>query len=357
MIRKSTTAILAVLLFVNVATADEPRREIRFADVPGYRTLKCDLHMHTVFSDGDLWPSNRVIEAWREGLDAISITDHFEVLPHRKDLPAKDFNRPYEIALDLAAARDILLVRGAELTRSTPPGHFNLLFLEDANLPVGPDLYPTVSAAAKQNAFIMWYHPGWQGEERGRWGEVQSNLLSRGQLHGIEICNGGEYYADAHREALERKLSMLGSSDMHDPSPFTTWTPEQHRTMTLVFAREKTLPSLREALDAGLTAVWCGNRMIGRQETLAPLYEVCVKVRPVHHRTKDACWMSVENRCELDIKLESTSGKGTILLPAGATTLVRLNAAATTQPSVTQYRATNFLVGPGRCLEVKLTAE
>ena len=44
---------------------------IEFPDVPGYLTLKCDLHMHTVFSDGSVWPNIRVQEALRDGLDAI----------------------------------------------------------------------------------------------------------------------------------------------------------------------------------------------------------------------------------------------------------------------------------------------
>lgn len=47
------------------------RNEIRIPDLKGYRTLKCDFHIHTVFSDGTVWPTVRVEEAYREGLDAI----------------------------------------------------------------------------------------------------------------------------------------------------------------------------------------------------------------------------------------------------------------------------------------------
>ncbi|HBG87129.1 MAG TPA: hypothetical protein DEG09_08890 [Marinilabiliaceae bacterium] len=50
---------------------DIPRKEIRIPNVLGYQTLKCDFHMHTIFSDGDVWPAVRVQEAWEEGLDAI----------------------------------------------------------------------------------------------------------------------------------------------------------------------------------------------------------------------------------------------------------------------------------------------
>jgi len=34
-------------------------------DIPGYYTIKCDLHMHTVFSDGKVWPTVRVDAAIR----------------------------------------------------------------------------------------------------------------------------------------------------------------------------------------------------------------------------------------------------------------------------------------------------
>jgi len=34
--------------------------------------------MHTVFSDGHVWPSFRVNEAIRDGLDVISLTEHID---------------------------------------------------------------------------------------------------------------------------------------------------------------------------------------------------------------------------------------------------------------------------------------
>jgi hypothetical protein len=78
-------------------------------------TLKCDLHTHIVFSDGLVWPTVRVEEAWREGLDAISITDHIKYQPHKHNIPT-NFNRSYEIALAPAGERDILLIKGTEIT-------------------------------------------------------------------------------------------------------------------------------------------------------------------------------------------------------------------------------------------------
>ena len=43
------------------------KTHIDIPDIPGYITMKCDFHMHTVFSDGSVWPQIRAEEAWREG--------------------------------------------------------------------------------------------------------------------------------------------------------------------------------------------------------------------------------------------------------------------------------------------------
>jgi predicted metal-dependent phosphoesterase TrpH len=40
--------------------------------------------MHTIFSDGDVWPTVRIEEARRHGLDAVAITDHLEGHPKKE---------------------------------------------------------------------------------------------------------------------------------------------------------------------------------------------------------------------------------------------------------------------------------
>ena len=109
-----------VFLFLSVLSgltgSAQNRREINIPDILGYKTLKCDFHIHTVFSDGDVWPTVRVQEAWCDGLDVISITDHIEYRPHGKDLP-DDFNSGYERAKAQAEELNILLVPGAEITK------------------------------------------------------------------------------------------------------------------------------------------------------------------------------------------------------------------------------------------------
>ncbi len=355
---KNLWAAVLLLTLTSFVLAQEARREIHFPDLPGGRTLKCDLHTHTVFSDGSVWPTVRVDEAWREGLDALSITDHIEYQPHKQDVPTAH-NRPYELAVGRARERNILLIRGTEITRDTPPGHFNAIFLKDVNPLDTKDFYEVFEQANRQEAFVFWNHPGWQGPERGRWGQEQTTLYERKRMHAIEICNGDEYYPEAHGWAVEKNLVLVGNSDIHGPSDdHLTRTVESHRTLTLVLAREKTVESLREALLAGRTAVWYRNRLIGREAELAPLFAACVQIRPAHSRSDKIAWAEVVNHCELDITLEAVdqARPARIHLPARSTSLVRFEQPANDAPQEGwAYRATNFIVAPEQPLEVRLT--
>jgi hypothetical protein len=93
--------LLIFLLSGSLQINAQVRHEIELPDILGYQTLKCDFHMHTIFSDGYVWPTVRIDEAWEEGLDAIAITDHIEYLPHKEYIKV-DHNRAYQIAIDYA---------------------------------------------------------------------------------------------------------------------------------------------------------------------------------------------------------------------------------------------------------------
>ena len=56
--------LLFLLLSIPVLTFSQVRNEIQIPDILGFKTLKCDFHMHTVFSDGLVWPTVRVGEAY-----------------------------------------------------------------------------------------------------------------------------------------------------------------------------------------------------------------------------------------------------------------------------------------------------
>ena len=354
---KKSILLVGCLLGLSVGSmaSAQPRTEIHFPDLPGYRTLKCDFHMHTVFSDGLVWPAVRVDEAWREGLDVIAITDHIEYQPHRDDLPTKH-NRPYEIVLKQAEAMNILLIRGAEVTRDTPPGHFNAIFLEDINPLDTEDFFDVFNAAGQQDAFVFWNHPDWKGLERGKWAEAQQTLWERKQLHGVEVYNEFDYHRQAHQYAVEKGLTMLGNSDIHVPARFPHHDGHVHRTLTLVFAKERTIPAVREALFAGRTIVWGGDLLIGREELLAPFFAACVTIDPPHRRSDDRVWVRIHNHCAQDLTLERVGeGKPALIdLPAQATSLVRFDLPGEAPAEPMSYRVKNLLIGPDEPLTVQL---
>ena len=85
------------------------------------------------FSDGSVWPDVRIQEALRDSVDAVAMTEHLEYQPHEDDIPHPGRNRSHELTETYARPYDMLVVYGAEITRNTPPGHVNALFIQDAN--------------------------------------------------------------------------------------------------------------------------------------------------------------------------------------------------------------------------------
>ncbi|HNS20484.1 MAG TPA: Sb-PDE family phosphodiesterase [Sedimentisphaerales bacterium] len=352
-LRLAVVGLVVILLAAGGALA-QVRHEIRIPDIAGYVTLKCDFHMHTVFSDGNVWPTVRVDEAWREGLDAISITDHIEYQPHKNDIPT-NHNRPYDIALPAAKDKGILLIRGTEITRDTPPGHFNALFLEDINPLDTKDLLDCMAAADKQGAFIWWNHPDWKPEHIG-WFDIHTTLYEKKYMRGIEVVNGDTYSTNAHNWALEKDLTFMANSDIHAPSLVEVSTAEKHRPMTLVFAKEKTIPAVKEALEAGRTAIWFEDKIIGCREYLELLFVAAVRITDIQREGK-AVRFTIRNGSVVPMDLEKAEGPGpkNVTLPPDSLLRVRLNASGPEETLKLSYVAKNFLVAPGTGLPVSFT--
>ena len=361
-------AIFASVLSSAPAKAMD-RTEIAIPDVLGYHTLKCDFHMHTVFSDGLVWPTVRPIEAWRDGLDAISITDHLEYQPHRGDIPTKH-DRPYEIAKPTADNSHVILIRGSEITRAMPPGHINGIFLTDCSALATDKWEDAVQAAADQGAFIFWNHPGWTGQQPdgvARWYEEHSMLLEKGLLHGIEVVNHTSYYPEAHRWCLEHGLAMLSNSDVHPPidHSFEPMSGE-HRPVTLVFSKSRDAEGIHEALSAARTAVYHQDKIIGKEDFLQAIFDatVTVKFSEIDLRAGQTTNLQVHNACEVPFRLKLREASdflespGSITLPAGKTVLVRVKAKnnATAEPTeiTLDYAVENLLVAPDEGCPVTL---
>jgi 3',5'-nucleoside bisphosphate phosphatase len=370
--------LMAVLQAAYAETLVFQRKEIRIPDIPGYLTLKCDFHMHTVFSDGVVWPTVRVREAWSEGLDAISITDHIEYLEHTKDIKT-DFNRPYEIALPEAEALSLVLIKGTEVTRSQPTGHYNAIFLEDVNPLDQPDSLKALKAAVDQGAFVFWNHPGWKDtDENGlaRWQPVHTTIYEKGLIQGIEVVNTRDYYPNAHRWAIEKKLTMLGNTDIHQPRAHI-YRPGEIRPLTLVFARGKNRSSIKEALFDRRTAVYSEGNLYGEQRFLEPLFEesvelltpgITLKGKKGWDYNQGWAYLQVKNKSDIAFKL-TADGKvdgidfpQQVTLMPNAIVLLKVSVSGNNLKPGTSavelpYRVENLHLSPEQSLPVTLELE
>jgi hypothetical protein len=346
---------LVVFCMAPLFVEAQVRHEISFPDIPGYKTLKCDLHTHTVFSDGDVWPSVRAEEAWREGLDVVAISDHIEYQPHKEHVK-HDHNASYQIAAEKARSLGVLVIKAAEITRGTPPGHYNALFLDDASELEVDAFVDAVRIANEQGHFVFWNHPLWKGIEKGRWQDIQQQLYDSGWLHGIEVANGSDYYPEVHEWCLEKNLTMVGNSDIHRPSMIEVSTADNHRPMTLVFASDVTPEAIRDALHAGRTAVWMEEKLIGKKQYIEAIFDGSVEVRPPHFRQKAGFYVHMINRSHMNIELKRMGDVGPeeIILEANATSVVQIKHPENDRPASLEYEVANFLIAPGKGLPVTL---
>lgn len=337
-------------------------KSLLIPDLDQYKTLKCDFHIHTVFSDGLVWPTVRIDEAYAEGLDAISITEHLEYRPHKEDIQASH-NRSYDIARQRAERLGIILIKGSEITREMAPGHNNAIFLQDCDKLDTPNYMDAFQAAKAQGAFIFWNHPGWDAQqpEETRWWDIHSQLYEGGFMQGIEVANGPQYFPEAHQWCLDKKLTMIGNSDIHQPIQTDISFPKgEHRTLTLVFAKERSAESIREALLNRRTAVFVQDKLIGEAPWLRELFKNAIQIEKVENNGKNI-QIFLYNNSDIAFNLRKTTHdprftyfRDYIIQPRCRQTIgIRL--AEPVLNGAIDFEVSNLLIAPGKGLPYQLT--
>jgi predicted metal-dependent phosphoesterase TrpH len=310
----------------------EVRKSISVPAPDGYVTLKGDFHMHSVFSDGSVWPTLRVEEAWMNGLDVIGITDHVEYRPNGKYLKA-DQNTTYEIALNSAKKYNITLVKSIEITKwKMPPGHMNAFFVTDGNVPELNDTTQSAFLTAldklkKQGAFFLWNHPGWEVQQKDtvKWFGMHQELYEKGFINGIEIFNFDEWYPVALKWAVEKNLAPLANTDTHDPVSMTyTGGDDFIRPMTLIFAVQNTSESIREAMFAGRTVAWFNGQLAGSEKWLSTLFDKSLIIRMVY-QSNGKNYYQMENVTDFEFQLKSVSKEADLKLEIPKRSVVRFS--------------------------------
>ncbi len=353
-----TRSLLFILPFIaNLAFTHDriggfnsgPDRTISFPDTKDYLTISSDLHTHSVFSDGHVWPNIRVAEAEKDSIDVLAITEHLEYQPHTNFIPNEDRNIAYLEAKKASEGTDLIVIAGSEITREMPPGHMNAVFIRDANKLFNIDLpkndkekeilnkkiremqwgtepaikehyilgnmWPAekaVEAANQQGAFLFWNHPDWYRQAPdgiARLQPMHRKMINKGYLHGIEVVNGSTYSEEAFRIAIDNNLALIGTSDVHN---LIEWDYDahknEHRPVTLIFATRRTEKSIREALFDRRTVVVYKDKLIGRNNDLMPLLESILNAKSDGYR-KGTRILKVEitNNSSSDMTLKNLS--------------------------------------------------
>jgi hypothetical protein len=166
---------------------------------PGW--LRGDLHCHTLYSDGDSWPSEMLTSAAEAGLDFLGVTDHNNVA--------------HQLAYGPGGDGLPIVLPGVEVT--TYGGHWNAWGTDrwwEFREPESAAVERTMRAAMESGAVVSICHPKPFGPP---W-----EYSNEGGFHAIEVWNGP--WAQLNAASLARwdgflrrgiRCVAVGGSDTH----------------------------------------------------------------------------------------------------------------------------------------------
>ena len=381
-------------------------RSIEFPDIENYLTITSDLHTHSVFSDGHVWPNIRVAEAMKDKLDAIAITEHLEYQPHIRYIPNKNRNIAFLEAKKAAEESDLIVIAGSEITREMPPGHLNAVFIKDANTLFNIDesllpearrrmseavnvedlsdeelevadqyalgnLYSPFEAleeAKRQGAFIFWNHPMWGSQANdgiSRLTEMHKQMIAKDLIHGIEVVNTNEYSEEALQIALDNNLAIIGTSDVHE---LIEWdydsSKNEHRPVTLILSEERNQNSIKEALLDRRTIVFYKNKLIGKEENLVPLLDSILGFKSQGYRGDTSILrVEISNNSSSDMTLKNLSAYNFsrsddyIFIPKNETKTIMVKTLEVIKAIKLKFEVLNAITAPKKHAVVEATIE
>jgi hypothetical protein len=182
------------------------------------------------------------------------------------------------------------------------------------------------------------------------------------KLHGIEVFNGFGFHRRALDWCVDKKLAVMGATDIH------TLTTHEYdfeggrtRTMTLLFAKERTTEGVREALDSARSVAWSSELLAGPEDLVRSLFEASVHVGPVHHtNSKGVSYLELSNHSDFTFHLENSVNDNGLpnkvrILPRATQILAAKDILK--QLSSTSFRVTNIFVRSDQNLSIKLGSD
>ena len=346
------------------------RTEIILPQVNGLNVYKADLHTHSIYSDAELTPEERVKEAWFDGLDIFAMTDHVEYRRHEPNMLKflkgytggevkkavnsnvirkaatehgilADLNLPTKLAQKAAKAYGdaLLIIPACEITREPKTiGHFNALFTTDNNAIYDTDPLQSLRNAKKQGALITQNHPGWSRKTCDIT-EFEQKAFDEKLIDGVEIMNGYWFYPKAMQRCVDWNLYMLGCTDIHNRTNHYRQNG-YFRTMTLIFAKENTSKAIRKALEKGHTLAYSAGNIAGDAKLLQDFFKASVSYKFLSRGKKGAAIYALTNTTSLDYKIRV--GKRVYELPAFQTITISVSKNKDGQDKDITFSVTNM---------------
>jgi len=178
-----------------------------------------DLHTHTIFSDGDLIPSELAQRAYVAGYRIIAITDHADHSNYDFIIP-----RLIRACLKITHNGNITALPGIELTHVDPRDIAELacesrklgakIIVVHGETPVEPVIAGTNMAALEADIDIL-AHPGLITGEEATLAAIRGIYLEITTRKGHSLTNG-----HVAKMARQCKAKLVLDNDAHSPSDF-----------------------------------------------------------------------------------------------------------------------------------------
>jgi predicted metal-dependent phosphoesterase TrpH len=252
--------------------ADRPRMNPPLT-LGGYRVLAADFHTHSsLWSDATITPWGLVLEAQRQGLDAIAITGHNQVLDSK-------WGQAFAQMID-----GPIVLTGEEM-----PNRRHHLIAVGIHTTVDSHLSAVsqIDEVHRQGGIAIAAHPGPEF-----WPAFDQAVMTR--LDGAEICHPVIHTIDDAQQHLEQfaargTVAAIGSSDFHGLGPMGL-------CRTFVFARDNTAAAILEAVRARRTVVYGRNDKAYGDPALVQLAEADGRLRAAARPPQANGWLDWVSR-------------------------------------------------------------
>ena len=254
-------------------------------DMMKLRPLKGDLHMHSIYSDGKTTPFAMVMASLDAGMDFLSVTDHDCYAGAQEAIEKVKEN---SIDILVLAGEEVSVGGKEDMFVSQGNGHIlsinancsiedqrkdtkkyeqelqeivKLLQKEKIDKNINPTHYAkniwVIKKIKEAKGISILAHPNWIYRD-GKYHLNQAfykEMLKSSHLDGVEVFGEEkikEHNNMTHLTALQTKnkhkyLAPFANSDAHDSDH------EVGERFTIVFAKEKSIPSILSAIQNGLT--------------------------------------------------------------------------------------------------------